>query len=246
MRAPNAVQSALRSTCAPWRVFPFLLLLLAFCGARPLPAQNTPDIWITVFSEPSGADRVAVAYNVKLPKERLRQDMAEVARALGVPAPRLKVTEVEGIPAVEAELRGLADWRTGAVNLNPLIQAFKRYGRFRVSFFFLGDFPVQPPQSFDQPPLKVESERSGNVINYRVFIDQSHGVPASVPLVTAEQGSDWKRILGIGALALVVAVTVFLVVSIILGQRRRAPGTTGRAGNTPGSAAASGGAGEGK
>lgn len=233
MRAINSVHSALRSTAAGCRALLLLTVLIGTSCVSPAAAQNAPDIWIIVFADPSGREQVSVAYNSdvgpkgSLKPERLKQDLTEVAAALGLPAPEVKVSEREGIPATEAELSGLADWRTGAINLNPLIQTFKRYGRFRVSFFFSGDFPAVPAQNFDQPPLKVESERSGNVLHYRVFIDQSRGVPAAVPLVTQEQGSDWKRIVGIGALATVVAVTVFLVLSIILGQRRSGAGTAG-------------------
>jgi hypothetical protein len=223
-----------------------LLLILAL--GLPARAQvQVPDLWVTVFCEPDGRERLAVAYNQDVGKDRIGQDIAEVAGKLGVPAPKVKITVAEGIPAAEAEFRGLADWKTGAINLDPLIQAFKRYGRFRASFFFLGDFPAQPAQSFDQPPLRVESERSGNTINYRITIDQKNGVPAAVPLTTTPKNEGWRWIVGLTALSVVVAVGVFLVTSILLNQRRaRTLETSSRTGNAPGSATPSRGTGEGK
>lgn len=215
-------------------------------ASPPAQAAHTPDLWITIFSEP-GKDQVAVAYNADTPDARIKQDFAEIAQNLGHEAPKVKITKVEGIPAAEATFTGLSDWRTGATNLDPLIQTYKRYGKFRVSYFFMGNFPQQPTLSFQRPPLSVQGERAGNTLHYRVSIDQTNGVPETVPVVTAsEQGGDQNRLLGIIALAAVVAVAIFLVVYVILGQRRRrAPNSLGRPAGQPGSAA-SGSAGEGK
>lgn len=190
---------------------------------------------------------MAVAYNAKTPPERIKQDFAEIARNVGISLPPVKVTVEEEIPAAEAAFTGLADWRTGAVNLDPLIRTYKRYGRFRVSYFLMGNFPQAPLPDFNQPPLRVEAERAGNVINYRISIDQTNGVPATVPGVTTSTGDSGRNLLvGIGAIAAVVAVSVFLVVYVLMGQRRNRAGSLERPAGQPGSAAASGSSGEGK
>jgi hypothetical protein len=234
------------------RLIPLLSLLPFVLAALPAPAQrnaptppapaqqDAPDLFVTVFSEP-GKDVVAVAYSDKAPAERIKQDFAEIARNLGAGPPRVKVTVSQGVPAAEATFTGLTDWTTGAVNLNPLIQAYKRYGRFQASFFFLGSFPTGTLENFDRPPLRVLAERNGNVINYRVSIDQSQGEPTTVPTVTSADTPDRKWIWGVAALSAVVAITVFLLVSVLLGQRRKqAAALPERAAGSPGSAAAPG------
>ena len=125
------------------------------------------------------------------------------------------------MPAVETQLTGLTDWRTGAINLDPLIQAYKRYGRFRVAFFFMGAFPMPAVQNIDRPPLRVEMRVERNTVDYRVTIDQSAGVPANLPSAQPQKDGPWKLI-GLLALAIVVALSVFLILNVIMGQRRGA------------------------
>jgi hypothetical protein len=203
--------------------------VLMLAVAAPAAAQKSKgqDLWITVFSAPTGAEQIAVAYNQKVPEARIQQDLAEVAAALKQPAPRVKVTSGGGIPLAETELSGLTDWRSGAIQLDPLIQTYRRYGRFGITFLFLGNFPLPPLQNIDRPPLRITVEPHGSAVSFWVEVDQSGGVPESLPTAAQEDGSRWRVWLGIGAIALVVAVSVFLVVSVVLGARRRPGAGTG-------------------
>lgn len=216
----------------PACLLPALVALLLAATSAAAQKSKAQDLWITVFSAETGAEQVAVAYNEKLPEEEIQRDLAAVAAALKLPPPRVKVTSEGGIPLAETELSGLTDWRTGAIQLDPFIQTYRRFGRFGITFLFLGNFPLPPLQNIDRPPLRVTAEPHGSAVSFRVEVDQSGGVPASLPTADQETGPGWRLIVGIAAMALVVAVSVFLIVHVVLGSRRgRRPGATGEAGS---------------
>jgi hypothetical protein len=225
---------------------PLLLLLLLLCASPAFAQGKAQDIVITVISTGEGADKVGIAYNRKLSEAEIRQDIATIASNLKISPPPAKIESGGGIPMVEFDLAGLADWRTGAINLDPLIQAYKRYGRFQVLFMFLGSFPMPVAENVDRPPLRVEMQVGGNVVSYRVSIDQSAGVPTNLPSAQPQKDSPWKLI-GLLAIAIVVAVSVFLILQVIMGQRRASANPAVIAPDQrDGSAAAAGRAPEGK
>lgn len=207
-----------------WRLAFLLTILLPAVVLAAPPATNPQmDLAVVVFVMPDGPDRVAVAYQTKETDEQLRQDFAEIARELGTAPPKLEITRDKAggkeVPAVSAPLVGLTDRRTGAINLNPLIKVYRRYGHFRAQFVFFGSFPIQPMGNFNQPPVRVEEKVGDHALNYEIWVDQSHGVPDTVPTVNTGR-SGWQAIIGIAAIALIVAGSVFLIMHVMNNQRR--------------------------
>lgn len=215
-----------------WRLlFLFALLLPVTVSAAPPAAKPQLDLAVVVFVMPDGPDRVAVAYQTEETNEQLKQDFIEIARELGTAPPKLEITREEAggkeVPAVSASLSGLTDRRTGAIRLDPLIKVYRRYGHFRAQFVFFGSFPVQPLGDFNQPPVRVAERVGDHAVEYEIWVDQSHGVPATVPTVTA-RGSGWNAIFGIAAIALVVAGSVFLIMHVMNNQRRASEAGEGK------------------
>jgi hypothetical protein len=173
-------------------------------------------------------DALAVAYGRDVPDTEIRADFAHLAGILHAPPPEVRITRKAGIPAAEAKISGLTNWSAGEVNLDPLVDTFKRFGFFRLVCLFLGNFPLQSVESFTRPPLRVEVNRtSPNVVNYQIWVDQRAGVPRSLPSTVQRTGWGWKGYVGVAALSLVVVGAVFLVVMVLLGQRRTAEKSRG-------------------
>jgi len=209
------------------KLLTLLLTLWLALPALPLQAQQALDLQVTVFSTGSGPDTLAVAYAKTPSDEEMRADFNDLAGQLGGASPKLKITRDGGITVAEAELSGLTNWSTGLVNLDPLIDTYKRFGHFRAAFFFMGRFPLASRESFTRPPLRVQTRVQGAAVDYEIWVDQSGGVPGELPSVTRKPGPDFKVALGIAAIALVVAVGVFLIVYVITTHRRRAAASEG-------------------
>lgn len=238
---------AFRSAPRPFsrgRLLPLLLLLLCLGGTRPAWAQSgapppSPpgkdlDVAATVISYgPGRPDLISIAYDSQTKNAEIQQDFATLAQELGSAPPKVRITRDQQlkIPQGEAEVAGLTNWSTGAINLDPLIRVLRRFGHFRAGFLFAGGkYPLQQiPQGVNQGPLRVDVLNSTDQsVSYEVWINQSGGVPASLPSTNGETGLGWRLWVGIAAIAAVIAVSVFLIVNIILGQRRAAEAREGK------------------
>lgn len=204
-----------------------LLASLALGAVHPVKAQGTSpsniDLQLIVISSGSQPDQLAVAYATEETDEQIKQDFAEIAQQLGTGPPKVKVTrrDVGGkpIPAADAELPGLTDWRTGAINLDPLIRVYRRYGHFKVNFLFFGNYPIRPLGDVSRPPVRVAERIEGNSVSYEIWVDQSRGVPETVPTVSAQTNSR-NLIVGVTALLLVLLGSAFLILQVLKKQRR--------------------------
>ncbi len=203
----------------PWAYVLLLLLLLA--PAWPASAQ-TPDLAVVIFSLGKPQDDVAVSYSREVSDGEIQADFATLAKELGVPPPKVKISREDGIATAEARLPGLTSTTGDPIRLDPLIQAFRRFGFFQVSAFFQVPFTPPAPGNSNLAGLRVETRVDASAVNHRVWIDQSRGVPDRLPSVNAPPAPDWRRILGLALVALAVAVAVFLIVYIVMGQRRAA------------------------
>lgn len=186
------------------------------------------DIAVTILSDGVGTDEIAIAYGKQMQAEEVKQDFAALAAELATTAPKAKVAfdRGTGFTTGEAELTGLVNWQTGQVNLDALVRPLRRFGHFRVLCFFNGPFPTPTPGTIVRPPVRIETAVSGGLVDYRVWIDQSQGVPQSLPSVAPATGPDWKLVVGLTAIAIVLAAGVFLLVNMILTQRRTASEVT--------------------
>lgn len=211
--------------------FLFTLLTPLACRAAAPPAKPSLDLVVVVFVMPDGPDRVAVAYQTPETDAQLKQDFADITRELGTATPKLEITRAEAggkeVPAVSAALVGLTNRQTGAITLDPLIKVYRRYGHFRAQFVFFGNYPIQPLGNFNQPPVRVAERVGDHAVEYEIWVDQSRGVPATVPTVSA-RGIALKPIIGIALIALVVAGSVFLVMQVMNNQRRASEAGEGK------------------
>lgn len=194
----------------------------------PTPARPSIDIAVTIISDGVGTDEIAIAYGKQMPAEEVKQDFAALATELGTTPPKVKVAfdRQIGFTSGEASMAGLVNWQSGQVNLDALVRPLRRFGHFRVLCFSNGAFPMPTPGTIVRPPVRIETAVSGGLVDYRVWIDQSQGVPKSLPSVAPSTGPDWKLVVGLVAIAVVLAAGVFLVVSMFLTQRRTASEVT--------------------
>lgn len=208
-----------------------LLLTVPLAGhaqSRPpavtgqVPARQTIDVAVTIVSSGTAPDEISIAYGEPTAEEQIKQDFRVIASELATAPPVVKVQQdqASGFTTGDARIPGLVNWKAGTVNLDALVQGLKRYGHFRVLCFFQGNFPMPTPGQIVRPPLRIETAVSGGLVDYRIWIDQSRGVPKSVPSVKGNPGPDWKLMLGLAALAIVAAAGVFLIVNVILAQRQ--------------------------
>lgn len=199
------------------------LILVAYpAAAAPDPPPPTLELQLIVVSTGAAPDQLAVAFATEEPDSQIKQDFAAVAQELGTAVPKTRISrkDVRGkpIPAAQAEMPGLTDWTTGAVKLDPLIKVFRRYGHFRVSYIFVGAFPIRPMGNVSQPPVRVTERISGNSLSYEIWVDQSKGVPKTVPSVTSSSDPR-KLIIGVMSLLLVLIGSVFLILLVMKKQR---------------------------
>ncbi len=190
--------------------------------AGQVPTRQLIDVAVTIISTGTAPDEISIAYGAPTAEEQIKQDFQVIASELATAAPPVNVQrdESSGFTTGDARIPGLVNWKAGTVNLDALVQALKRYGHFRVLCFFQGNFPMPTPGQIVRPPLRIETAVSGGLVDYRVWIDQSRGVPKSLPSVKGNSGPDWKLMLGLAALAIVAAAGVFLIVNVILAQRQ--------------------------
>ncbi|MGV3723291.1 MAG: hypothetical protein ACO1SX_20525 [Actinomycetota bacterium] len=195
-------------------------------GAVVAAAQDAPtpnlELQLIVVSTGAAPDQLAVAFATQEPNSQIKQDFADIAQELGTAVPEVRITRkaVRGkpVPAAQAEMPGLTDWATGKVKLDPLIKVFRRYGHFRVNYIFVGAFPIRPMGNVTQPPVRVAERISGNSLSYEIWVDQSKGVPASVPSVSSKSDPN-KLIIGVISLLLVLVGSVFLILHVMKKQR---------------------------
>lgn len=192
--------------------------------ALPPADQPSPwDLYVTVMANPNGAEIAGLSYDRTPDKKTIEADVAALAAQLGIEPPTPKITSMGGIAAAEIELRGLTNWKTGEINLDAIVRAFKRFDRFHVAFMFLGDFPLASSESLDRGPLQVVTRRSGSSVQYDITVDQSAGEPDELPSVNASasasamQQNNW--------LWLVVAAIIFFAllvsgIAYFTGRRR--------------------------
>jgi hypothetical protein len=75
--------------------------------------------------------------------------------------------------------------------------------------------------------VRVAERVGDHAVEYEIWVDQSHGVPATVPTVNA-RGPGWNAIIGIAVIALVVAGSVYLIMQVMNNQRRAAEAGEGK------------------
>jgi len=198
------------------------VLCLLWSGA-PASAQAPLDVSVTIFSDPSGQERVAIGYDKPVPRSQMEQDFQALASQLNLPVPKLTVSSSAGIWVAEGELRGLTNWTTGTVNLDALIGTFRRYGRFQVMCLFMGNFPLQTVVNERRGPVEVRTQVNGNSIGYEIRVDQSQGVPKSIPSFN-RGAAFWPLVIGILGLLAVIGASAYLIVYAIRARREAAPG----------------------
>jgi hypothetical protein len=173
---------------------------------------------VTVMSTGASRDTVAFGYVKDLPDEEIRKDFANFSQELGAKPPKLKITRKDGITVAEGKIRGLTDRTTGVIRLDALVQTCRRFGYFWVIYLFPGK--AAPPQPVPLEHVRVESRVGGNVAYYQVWVDQSGGTAARLTPAVPPSPMNWRVLAAVTAIAVVVAAGMFLMVYVILGQRR--------------------------
>jgi len=188
---------------------------------------------IVIMSIPNMPDSIGVTYNDDPGDDQVRKDLKEVARALGSTTGPIEITRRAGLPAGETNISGLADWHTGQVALDPLIQAYRRYGHFHVVYFFGGSFPLKAAEQFAQGPIRVEphvQDTGGNgpngvqrglTVDYEIWVDQKNGPPKNIPSVNARPaGLDAGKIGLLAVLGGVALLIIILMVKVVRARRQ--------------------------
>lgn len=187
-------------------------------------AQAQPmDLVVTIVAvAPQLPAQCAIAYAEPLKDREIRQDLEVLAGNLRIAPLRLKIDRSHRYPTVEFEALGLVDWRTGSVNLDALVGCLRRFGAFRVICLHPLQFPESSGQVLARPPVRVETQVSPGLLDYRVWIDQSAGVPETLPVLNRPAGPDWGLVLGLASAGLGGGVALFFGVCLLLARRRAA------------------------
>lgn len=186
---------------------------------------QTPAIQVTIVSNGSGRDGVAIGYDSAVAEPEARKDLEALARECGSDLKGFKYSNKAGIPVVEAKLAGLTNWKTGQVNLDAINRTFRRAPFFRVMGVFEGPFPLRAAAEWTRGPLRIQTQASdipgqekgsvaGRIVDYRVWVDQRQGVPAEIPSVfnPPPRQTSWLPVLFVVATAAGVALLAFLAV----------------------------------
>jgi hypothetical protein len=202
------------------------LFLLIACLASPSRAQENLDLQIVIISTGSGTDDIAVSYGTKPSREQVEADFAQIAERLAVPTPKVKIATVQGITSAEAKIAGLTNWSTGVVNLDPLVWAFRRFGFLRVMCLCMGSFRLTSPTGNETRgkvrwETQQQSTGASTTIDYKVWVDQTQGVPSEVP-TTQNRWLTGKTIGALAAILAVLAAGAFLIFNTVRNNRRAA------------------------
>ena len=202
-------------------------------AAPPGPGPQKSELMIVIMSIPNLPDSIGVTYNDDPGDDQVKKDLKEVARVLGSEAGPIDITRRAGYPSGETNISGLADWHTGQVALDPLIQAYRRYGHFHVVYMFGGSFPLKAAEQFAQGPIRVEPHvqdtgnaapgnavQRGLTVDYEIWVDQKNGPPKNIPSVGARPGLDVVRMGLVVALLGVALLIVILMVKVVRARRQ--------------------------
>jgi hypothetical protein len=179
-----------------------------------VPQAIAPNVAVTVFVTPGQPDHLGIAYDGKVGKAEATADARGLARALGAPAPEVKVRTDGGIVSAEAKLPGLTNTSTGEVRLAAVLEAFRRYDRLRVTLFFLAGPPAVPLQAPAVPGYTIEKRAEGATVDFLIV----RGVPPAAAAAAVERQEAgqrrWMLLALVAFIALVVAAVVFVIVRV--------------------------------
>jgi hypothetical protein len=168
---------------------PVLLAAVLLAAAAPSPAQtpppDVPDVLVMVDSGGEPLDRVSVTYNAPLTDAQARADVASMLLGGGWKASDLTVSTSGQPPTTSAEFRakGVANWNTGAVYIEPFIVALKRFRLIKVYFKLSETFPFRSLKDYHDKRVDITCTGTGNGVDYWVKINDHSFDRLNLPLI---------------------------------------------------------------
>ncbi|MBI3909348.1 MAG: hypothetical protein HY320_00250 [Armatimonadetes bacterium] len=188
------------------------------------------DVWVVVAAGGGRPDIVAVSYAVPVSNNQVREDYRALARSLNRAVVTPKIQRRRDLPGesvsvgAEANLTGLVNWQIGRLNLDALLETFKRYRHTAVSFFLWAPFQLKWPTGGEtRGPVRWQlTSRNPFSVTYHIWIDQSRGIPQTLPSLQPS-GIGWGPVIGIGLIALIAGMGIFWIAHTVLRQRHAIP-----------------------
>jgi len=205
-----------------------LLCLLAALAAPaaaqpPAPANSVPDpvdAEVIIISRGVGRDAISIAYAGAVTDAQVEQDFARVAadlRTKPVPPQIKRDPPSPSLPPLvsgTAELPGLVSWSNGVLNLDPVINALRRYRHLKFTFLFGGKFDLTwPVGEQKRGPVHLLAQPSRMAVAYDVWLDQPGG-SANRPPATGQLPFSWPLVVGLALGAVLLSGGIFYLVYV--------------------------------
>lgn len=210
------------------RVFQLgIAALLAGMIVGPGPAQATaqaPRMLILVISPETGWDQIVITFDQKVDHGTLRQKIRELVGGRQSRELRIEDSKFSNIlggesavqTTAELELKGWVGRPSQPLPLQPFIDAFRDYRRFRLAYQIEGQFEFAGPEDFANPDLEVRLTRQEGSYQYQILVLDPQSPQLQIPVAgeaaggRSASGKIWAIIipllLGLGVAVLAVAL----------------------------------------
>jgi hypothetical protein len=198
-------------------------------AARPPAAADLPDAEVVIAPQGGTYDAVSISYTRSPTNAEMEQDFAAISGNLKKPVVRPEIKrgppkpDLPDYPSATAQLPGLVNYAAGVINLDPIIDALRRYHHLHFDCLFFNKFNLTWPVGAQQRgPIRWQTDVRGQTVSYDVWIEHGKEVPASVPS-TGQWGVTWLWVGGLALGAVLLAGGVFYLVYAATRQRAAAP-----------------------
>lgn len=212
----------------------FLIFIFAGSSAFASKAQKNesklqaPDVLILVLTNIGALDQVSINYNSNIPIAVAQKDLNflihQAKWLVQNPNASIEAPNIPGAKPTTSVLfttQGMVNTRTGAMALEPFIEALKRFKHIEIDYIQVPNIQYRGVKDFENDFVKINLSQSGSVYRYKVVIKDSKFNNLQLPVTQAQTervghggmpvGARIMLIIGIallGAMVVYVATTI--------------------------------------